>query len=123
MKTSEELQEELYLLANLTRRTGIIHDAQTLQLELWPFMLIESIVYNKISIDRESHSVLFEISITKKITKKKAKEAQEKLQEWIRVILWEDTSVQLALELISLNGEKENEGRPKRARRKSNKKS
>jgi hypothetical protein len=51
---------QLLMLKDLTNRLGGLHEAQVLQLKLWPYCVDTTIKKNKISIDLENKLLLFE---------------------------------------------------------------
>lgn len=93
---NSSIEEQLSLLKGMTIRTGVIHEAQRLQLEMWPRMSkqIESCTPKA---NFENKLILLDCkSRTKKF---KMSEFETKLFEnivlWVRKILWDETIVQI----------------------------
>ena len=93
MSASEnQVLEQLQTLKAMTVRYGIIHEAQTLQLELWPLLLFQA-QSGVCKVDAENHWVNFELSVKKTPSNKDIKDGKELLKKWTRSILWDDTEI------------------------------
>lgn len=91
---TDALTEQLILLKSVTLRTGAIHEAQALQLKMWP-RLMEGVKASEAKVDVENKKVVFIIKADKtfdssEINKKIAKE----IVSWTRLILWDQTEVE-----------------------------
>lgn len=95
MNDQSKAMEQLMLLKGTTLRTGAIHEAQRLQLELWPRMSdqIQSCL-PKVNFTTKTIALS---CITFGKSKFKMEDFEKKLfQEilgWVRLILWDDTRV------------------------------
>ena len=87
--------QQLQVLKGMTVTTGVIHEAQTLQLQMWPLVAFPFALSTVAKIDTESRTVTFEIvtSLKKDPTGKANDRAKEYVQEWTRKILWDNTKV------------------------------
>jgi len=61
-----EFSEQLLLLRAMTERTGVLHEAQILQLKMYPIAMITSSKSAEIKIDIEGKSVDFQLKLDKK---------------------------------------------------------
>jgi hypothetical protein len=116
---NNSVKEQLMMLKAFTARTGVIHDAQMLQLEMWPLFLFGGIS-NTVSIDTDKRLVTFEVNIKKKPTTKVAEEKRKVLTEWVRSILWDNTGIDLNFKVINYGTKK---GRNNSSRNNSKRKS
>ena len=102
--TEHEFKEQLGLLKGLTVKFGILHEAQTLQLEMWPLVIFNAIS-NTTTVDTEKHIVNFKVVINKSISQAKKEEGKKVLQSWVRTILWDNSGVEVEFSVIK-NGRK-----------------
>lgn len=93
MSNNVPVKYQLEQLKALTIRTGVIHEAQILQLKYWTH-LIPGAKGVDFSIDPDIHLVKFNCSKKGKVFKKtkKVEEICNAINEWVRTILWNDSS-------------------------------
>lgn len=91
MNNIQNLEEQLMLLKMMTLKTGVIHEAQALQLKVWP-TLIEGVESSVAKVDPKNKKVIFELKGSLRPTKK-SKEMFAAIKSWTRTILWNDTKV------------------------------
>ncbi len=94
---SASVSQQLQMLQEQTRMTGALHEAQTLQLKMWPLVLFDCAT-SSFTWDPEKKQVLFTVSLTK--TKKKATikvltERVEVLNRWVQTLLGDEWHVKL----------------------------
>jgi hypothetical protein len=65
----EQIAEQLMLLRDITKRTGILHDAQVLQLKMWPLILLPFSKSAKAKIDTTKYEITFEVDVHGKLPK------------------------------------------------------
>jgi hypothetical protein len=94
------VEEQLQLLKGMTVRTGMIHEAQALQLRNWP-MLIPSVSKAEARVDTELQTVTFVCKANRLYSNKKTKLLYKNIGEWVRNLLWNETRV-----VIEINGKK-----------------
>ena len=92
------LEEQLQLLKGMTVRTGMIHEAQALQLKSWP-MLIPNVTKAEARVDTELQTVTFVCESKGLRPSKKAKLMYQNIATWVRNILWNETRI-----VIQING-------------------
>jgi hypothetical protein len=85
------LEEQLMLLKMMTMKTGVIHEAQALQLKVWP-KLIPGVLSSVAKVSAENKTVIFELKGNIKNTKK-TKQMFSAIKEWTRLILWDNTKI------------------------------
>lgn len=90
------MKEQLVYLKGIMERTGAIHEAQALQIRNYP-RLIPNIKKAETTISPDSHMVIYDCVSEKKNFRKSKKinEAIVNVVEWIRFVLWNDTTVEL----------------------------
>jgi hypothetical protein len=88
------LEEQILYLKTITERWGLLHEAQVLQLKMWP-LLLPQIKSAEVLVDTDNHYVEIKaVSKTKRFKKtKKFIELQPQIAKWIKYILWSDTVV------------------------------
>lgn len=91
LNDSKNLEEQLMLLKMMTQKTGAIHEAQALQLKIWP-MLIEGVESSSAKVDSENKKVVFELKGNLK-SKKEHNALFKAIQNWTRLLLWDNTVV------------------------------
>ena len=94
------ISEQLQLLKGMTIRTGVIHEAQALQLKSWP-MLIPNVTKAEARVDTDLQMVTFVCEARKVSNAKRTKLLYRNIAEWVRNILWNDTRV-----IVEINGKK-----------------
>lgn len=85
---------QLMLLKTVTLRTGGIHDAQRLQLQMWPRLIRGVTASTVVEIDMERKLVKFSLGTDRSFrlnatTRRLLKE----ITGWTRFILWSETDV------------------------------
>jgi hypothetical protein len=91
-------EEQLQLLKAVTIRTGAIHDAQALQLKMWP-TLIPGVTSSEARVDVENKKVLFVCKSNALRPTKKTALLYKNIAKWVQNILWNETQV-----VIKING-------------------
>lgn len=92
-----KLHQQIGMLRDMTRRTGAIHEAQVLQLRMWPRLFAGS-TSSETKVDAEKKIVTYEVS--GKISKSaKNKRLINELNRWTKELLWAETTV-----IIKFNG-------------------
>jgi hypothetical protein len=91
----EEILEQLGLLKGITVRLGILHEAQVLQLQMWPLVLFPHALSSTAEVDTDKHIVNFKIltSLKNKPSGKSHTKAVKELDKWVKNILWDDTRI------------------------------
>jgi hypothetical protein len=84
--------EQLALLKTMTLRTGSIHEAQALQLKMWP-LLIPDVTKAEATVDSERKLVTFKCEATSSRATKKKRETMDNIILWTRKILWDESAV------------------------------
>lgn len=84
--------QQLRLLKAITVRTGAIHDAQALQLKIWP-TLIPNVTHSVALVDANKKSVKYVCQSSGLRPSKKMRLLCEHICEWTRTILWNETKV------------------------------
>lgn len=79
------------LLKMMTIKTGVIHEAQALQLKVWP-KLIPNVKSSVAKVDPDKKAVLFELEGSLRPTKK-MKEMFTAIDKWTKLLLWDNTKV------------------------------
>lgn len=97
MISEQEMMDQLLTLKGMTIRTGIIHEAQVLQLQLWPLVLFKDALTSSADIDPKTKNITFKIFTNKKPNKKEFKTANDRLIDWCRFILWDETSINIKI--------------------------
>lgn len=92
-KENLDIYSQLLLLKEATNRFGSLHEAQLLQLKMYP-ILLNGVLKSETHIDVEKKLVFFKLVETKsfKLTKKN-KDILQKIIEWTRRLLWDDCSI------------------------------
>lgn len=85
--------EQLQQLKGITIRTGLIHEAQAVQLRNYP-RIVEGITKATTKLDTDSRSVIYtcEAAPGFKLSKKRRLMC-DNIVVWIRTVIWDDTSV------------------------------
>lgn len=104
-QTEQEIKDQLKVLKGLTVTTGIIHDAQKLQLEMWPLVIFEASGCT-VKINTEKQFVEVLLVLKKKPSKKKYETGTEVLTQWVRNILWDNTVVKVNFKEVGDVGRK-----------------
>ena len=86
------MKEQLAYLKGMTLRLGSIHEAQALQLKLWP-RLVPGIESSEAHVDTEKQSVRFVCGGKKFKKTKKVAEILVNIDRWVKMLLWDSTFV------------------------------
>lgn len=88
---ADAVKEQLGLLRELTKTTGVLHEAQVQQIRYWPVLLFEA--KSAAEISTQTNTIHYKIMPTK--TKKKIKwdKPSSLLAEWTKALLGEDWTV------------------------------
>ncbi len=78
--------EQLMLLRNLTKTTGLLHDAQLLQLKMWSLVFSSHVSSCEMHIDQEKQQIDFHLK-TKGRTPADFQERCGHLVEWVQKLL------------------------------------
>lgn len=105
--TSATFLEQLALLKSMTVRTGAIHEAQVLQLKMWP-LLIPDVNKAEASVDTERKMVTYKCETDSNRPTKKKAQTMENIAIWTKKMLWDETVV-----VFTLNGKKVYDSRNK----------
>ncbi len=84
--------EQLMLLKGMTVRAGVIHEAQRLQLEMWP-RLSKKISSCVPKIDMEKKLVILDCKAKSYRTDAFERQLFDNILIWVRSILWDETKV------------------------------
>lgn len=97
------VEEQLMLLKATTIRTGAIHEAQKLQMQLWPRMSNQIAPGVVAKVDPEKKIVILECKSKKKPYNHAEFEAKlfNEIVGWVRRIVWDETKV-----VIKVNGKR-----------------
>jgi hypothetical protein len=84
----EDLKAQLLRLKDLTRRTGILQEAQVVQLEHWPYVLWD-ISEHETGVDSDQRAITFVLALKKKPTTAD-KKAAKRLEAWVWSLLGDE---------------------------------
>lgn len=86
----EDTKAQLLRLKDLTKRTGLLQEAQVINLKHWPFVLW-AITDHEIRVDCDDCSINFVLHLkSKKTPAKREKAAARKLEAWVQSILGDE---------------------------------
>jgi hypothetical protein len=85
-------EEQLQLLKAVTIRTGAIHDAQALQLKMWP-TLIPGVYKSEARVNVDKKIVTFVCESNSLRATKRSKLLYANIAKWTQNILWNETKV------------------------------
>lgn len=97
IKSNEDVVEQLYLLKDLTKRTGILHEVQRMQLDYWIRIVLDKAIDHTLMLELlgESRSVTFDVK-----TKGRQKDIEIRLKpltEWVKWLLGDDLTVKVRI--------------------------
>lgn len=99
-------EEQLMQLKAMTVRLGVIHEAQALQLKMWP-LLIPNIGEAESKVDVETKTVIM-VCKTAKGKKfrntSKVKMLCENIDKWVKLILWNETALSIVVDGKTIYG-------------------
>lgn len=87
----ENTWEQLCWLRDITKRTGIIHHSQALQMKVWPRLLFEKCSSSEASVDVDNKSVVYDIEL--KTSEPGLDKAASHLTSYTKRLLGTDWSV------------------------------
>ena len=90
-------QEQLVILRDLYQRTGALHEAQVLQLKLWPFAVDPKLDKSKADVDLDNKVVTFTWVGKKSKKDKKYNYRLEELYKHLRFMLGDDWIMRIHL--------------------------
>lgn len=88
-------EKQLLMLKDLTRRMGVLHEAQVLQLKMWPMTLFTHAKKTEERVNLESKEIDYDILQTKGKKPSDLKERFEALNEWTKWLLGDDWVVRV----------------------------
>lgn len=90
-------EQQIQMLKEQTRLTGALHDAQVLQLKMWPLVVFDQALTSSFSWDPEKKNVIFNITYPKKGVQKLAfwKERVTVLNGWVQTLLGGEWAIQV----------------------------
>jgi hypothetical protein len=91
-----DFKDQLMMLRAMTIRTGSIHEAQALQLKMWP-LLIPNVVKAEAKVDAERKIVSFICESTSNRATKKVTNTCKHIAEWTKQLLWAETTVTIKI--------------------------
>lgn len=90
-------EQQLLLLRDMTARMGVIHEAQVLQLKMWPLVLFGNVKKCEEHINIENREVNFVILQTKGKQASDFKQRCEALADWTKWLLGSDWIVRVKI--------------------------
>jgi len=118
---------QLVMLRGMTKRLGVLHEAQCLQLRLWPFSIDPTLEKSEAKVDLESKRVDFVWTGSTLKVNKKYQTRLKALKDNVKFLLGDDWSITVTLDgaaisLVDTNGKSSNRSRtskrkPKRPNR------
>lgn len=82
-----ELESKLALLRTLTETTGVLHEAQVLQLKYWPWILFTHIADSVAEVDLERRTVNFRLTIGDDDPPQDLDKRYRVMDEWVKSLL------------------------------------
>ena len=92
---SASQEEQLLLLRDMTSRLGVLHDAQVLQLRMWPLVLFSNLKKCEEHVNIEGKVVEFHFLQTKGKYPKDMKARFEAMADWTKWLLGHDWVVRV----------------------------
>jgi hypothetical protein len=105
-------EQQLQMLKEQTRLTGALHDAQVLQLKMWPLVVFDRAQGSRFTWDPEKKVVVFMLDMPTKGKEQKLAWWEERvkvLNGWVQVLLGEDWYIE-----VKVTGKKSREYRGSR---------
>ncbi len=101
--------QQLQMLKEQTRLTGGLHEAQVLQLKMWPMVVFDTALSSSFTWDPEKKVVVFTITHPTTRSKKKHpleywKERVTALNGWVQVLLGDEWMIQVKCGGKTYNG-------------------
>lgn len=101
------VKQQLEMLREQTRLTGGLHEAQVLQLKMWPMVAFDHIVGSSFTWDPKTKVIKFKLELPKRgATKKLAwwKERVTAVQGWVHQLLGDEWQIQVEAGNQKFNG-------------------
>lgn len=99
--------QQIEMLKELTRTTGALHEAQVLNLKLWPLCVFDMASTSEFTWDPELKSVTFTMSMPKKAKTPKLSVLKERvtiLNKWVQALLGDEWMIHVKLAGKTYNG-------------------
>lgn len=90
------LEEQLILLRDLTKRMSVLHDAQRLQLQMWPIVLFQEAKNVQSELSMDKREITFLVQQPGKATKD-FKTSCATLNDWVKWLLGDEWIVKVKL--------------------------
>lgn len=85
---------QLMLLKSMTQRTGSLHEAQLLQIKLWPRMILGTTSGTTVHVDQENHLIKAFLEVDETYDENLTTLAlMKEIVGWVRKITWDDAHV------------------------------
>lgn len=97
---SDEVLEQLMILRGMTKATGALHEAQVLQLKMYPMVMLSNSVSSEFTFDWENRSVEFKVQ-TKGKRDKDFDKRMDCLDKSVKTLLGDEYLV-----VVNINGKK-----------------
>lgn len=100
-------QQQIEMLKEQTRLTGALHDAQVLQLKLWPLCVFDTATDSEFTWDPLTREVTFKLSFPKKAKKPSLgwwKERVSILNKWVQALLGDEWMIHVQSGRLTFNG-------------------
>lgn len=83
---------QLKLLKSMTERTGSLHEAQVLQLKMWPLLIIGATKKTVVHVDQDDHLFKVMLDVDQSFNESDPVTAQlmREIVGWARHITWDD---------------------------------
>lgn len=94
--TEATVKEQLIMLKDQTRRLGVLHEAQVLQLKMVPWGFWPTVKSFEVLPDLEKHDMVFELKLNGK-KPDDFNEQCEKVNQWIKWLLGDEWIVRVRL--------------------------
>jgi hypothetical protein len=112
---------QLVMLRDMTKRFGTIHEAQALQLKLWPYTVDPTLTNSKCALDMESKYIEFEWSGPPVKIEKKYQTRLKTLDSNVKFLLGDDWNVKVNRNSETIFPLDTKNGKPANRRRSSSK--
>lgn len=94
----EPVMEQLMLLRAFTSRTGILHEAQVLNLKMWPSCVFDKVASSEFSFDWENATICFDIIFKGRKRPKNITKSCEALAQFTKTLLGPEYEVRIFLD-------------------------
>lgn len=88
------IKDQLFYLKGLTEKLGVVHEAQLVQIRNYP-LLIPNIKKAETEFNIDTRTIVYKCQTEEGRFRKtkQTKLAISKIQEWIRIVVWDETIV------------------------------